>query len=233
MKRTSLFTILILTIWACSGPEPNLIVEGKVRGLKKGTMYLEQQRDTAWVIIDSMLINGEPDFVLQAVLDEPEVLTLRLDVANTDPKRLQVFAAPGTITVNTSLKRFFYDANISGSAQQELVNDFNEMMTQFNEKNLELIKSRLEAGTDSLKSDSLTAEIDKLLKRKYLYAINFAMTNKNSQVAPYIALSEIFDTNVKYLDTIYKALPDSIAGSKYGIALEKYIQDIRSSGEEE
>ncbi|NNL79484.1 MAG: DUF4369 domain-containing protein [Flavobacteriaceae bacterium] len=231
MKRIFQISVLVLLISACSGSEPNVIVNGQIRGLKKGTLYLEQQRDTSWVVIDSMLINGQPDFLLQASLDEPEVLNLRLDVANTDSQRLRLFAAPGIMTVKTSLKRFFYDAKLSGSSQQELMNKYNEMMNQFSNRNLELIRQQLEAGVDSIKSDSIKGELDKLMKRKYLYAINFAMTNKNTRVAPYIALSEIFDTNVKYLDTIYKALPDSIAQSKYGTALENYIQEVKTKTE--
>ena len=68
---------------------------------------------------------------------------------------------------------------------------------------------------------------EKLLKRKYLYAINFAINNKSSEVAPYVALSEIYDANVQYLDTIYKALPEDISKSKYGKQLDTFIKDIK------
>ena len=215
--------VLIVFVVSCSSEEPNLVVSGKVRGLKKGTLYLEREQDSGWVVMDSMVINGQPDFVLQASLEEPEVLMLRLDVTNIDPQRLKFFGAPGAMNVHTTLKRFYYDANISGSEQQELLNEYEEMINRFNEQNLELIKKKLEAGTDSMKAIDLQKEMDNLLKRKYLYAINFAITNKTSHVAPYIALSEIFDANPKYLDTIYKALPDSIAQSKYGKELKGFI----------
>ena len=68
----------------------------------------------------------------------------------------------------------------------------------------------------------------KSYKRSYLYSINFAINNKDSEVAPFVAVSEIYDANVKYLDTINKVLPPKIANSKYGIILEAYIKTIKS-----
>ena len=47
------------------------------------------------------------------------------------------------------------------------------------------------------------------------------MNNKDSEVAPYIALSEVFDANIKYLDTLYNVLPKDIALSKYGKELSE------------
>ena len=72
---------------------------------------------------------------------------------------------------------------------------------------------------------------DNLLKRKYLYAINFAINNKDNEVAPYIALAEIYDANIKYLDTIYNSLTPDIAKSKYGIELEAFIKQRKEEEE--
>jgi len=42
-------------------------------------------------------------------------------------------------------------------------------------------------------------------------------------------LSEVYDANVKYLDTVYKSLTPKIKDSKYGIALESFIQERKKS----
>ncbi|WP_316931602.1 hypothetical protein [Flavimarina sp. Hel_I_48] len=68
-----------------------------------------------------------------------------------------------------------------------------------------------------------------LVRRKYLYTVNFAMNNKNLEVAPYLAISEIFDANVKYLDTIYKALEPDIRKSKYGKTLKGFIKERKKT----
>ena len=99
------------------------------------------------------------------------------------------------------------------------------IITKFNNQQLELIKSQFEAqqsANDSL-IETANSDFDNLIKRKYLYTVNFALNNKDSEVSPYVAIAEIYDANVKYLDTIYKSLPENIANSKYGIELEKHI----------
>ena len=66
---------------------------------------------------------------------------------------------------------------------------------------------------------------------EYLYTINFAVNNKNSEVAPYLALSEIPNTTVKYLETIYDALDENIKNSKYGKQLKETIEQRKSDEE--
>ncbi len=228
MKRV-LLALIFLTLVSCERKESNLIVTGQVKGLKKGTLFLERIQDTSLIIIDSMIVNGEPDFVLQADLEEPEVLHLRLQTTNTEAQRISFFADKGSININTTLKRFFYDATIIGSIHQEQLDEFNEMISKFNDKNLVLIKEQFDAGEDTVKLNKIAKEADNLLKMKYLYAINFAINNKESEVAPYIAIAEIYDANVKYLDTIYNSLPDHIAKSKYGSELAIFIKERKAN----
>ena len=105
--------------------------------------------------------------------------------------------------------------------------EFKSINSRFNDQNLELIKAKFDAqksGNDTLLSQ-LKKDSDNLMRRKYLYAINFAMNNKDSEIAPYIALSEIYNAKVTFLDTIYNALSNNIANSKYGLQLEEFIQE--------
>ena len=101
---------------------------------------------------------------------------------------------------------------------------------RFKNQKLELIEAQLNAQKEgnSAAADSLQIKMDKIVQRTYLYSINFALNNKDSEVAPFVAVSEIYDANVKYLDTINKVLPPKIANSKYGIILEEYIKTIKS-----
>ena len=71
--------------------------------------------------------------------------------------------------------------------------------------------------------DSIAEASDLLLKRRYLYTANFALNNAKKEIGPYLALSEIPDANVKYLDTIAKAMTPEVAKSKYGKMLRDYI----------
>ncbi|WP_347924690.1 DUF4369 domain-containing protein [Pontimicrobium sp. SW4] len=225
MKKLT-FLLIALTIISCGKKEADLTVTGTIKGLKKGTVYLQQLKDSSLVVLDSMVINGEQSFILQSTLEEPEVLLLMLDKNSSEESRIAFFADKGITEINATLKDFPFKHTIKGSSQQEKYTEFKNMISQFNNKNLDIIKAKLEAQVsgDTAEANAKTAEANSLLKRKYLYAINFAINNKDSEVAPYIAISEIYDANTKFLDTIYKALPQHVANSKYGLELDKFIK---------
>jgi len=226
MKNYLSLLLVLFTIVACSKKEADLTVTGTIKGLKKGTVYLQQLKDSSLVVLDSMVINGEQPFTLQSNLKEPEVLLLMLDKNSSEESRIAFFADKGITEINATLKDFPFKHTIKGSPQQEKYAEFKKMVSQFNNKNLDIIKEQLDAQVsgDTSEANAKENEINSLIKRKYLYAINFAINNKESEVAPYIALAEIYDANTKFLDTIYKALPKNIANSKYGVELDEFIK---------
>ena len=56
------------------------------------------------------------------------------------------------------------------------------------------------------------------------------MNNSDYEIAPYLVLSEAYDANIKYLDTVYHGLSPRVKDSKYGKELEAYIK-VRKTGE--
>ncbi len=55
------------------------------------------------------------------------------------------------------------------------------------------------------------------------------VNNKDHEIAPYIALAEIYDINIKYLDTIQKTMTPKVANSLYGKKLTQYVKDIKKN----
>ena len=104
-------------------------------------------------------------------------------------------------------------------------------MARFNEQSLDLIKERFEAMKkgDTAKSNAIQEKSDNALKRRYLYTVNFALNNKDSEVAPYLALTEIYNAQVKFLDTINKSLTPKVKASKYGKELQQFINEIKQA----
>jgi len=226
-NRLSLF--LAILIMSCTQPSKNTTVSGNIKGLQKGTLYLQHVKDEGFTTLDSLEMTSTTDFQLGCDLDEAEVLFLSLS-KELDAERISFFSDQGHTTINTTLKRFKYDAQIEGSDQQKLLESYYKNIERFKNQKLELIEAQLNAQKDGNleRSDSLQVKINKIVQRSYLYSINFALNNKDSEVAPFVAVSEIYDANVKYLDTINKVLPPKIANSKYGIILEEYIKTIKS-----
>lgn len=230
MKKLVLLLVVIL-VASCAKTEPDLVVKGNIKGLKKGTIYLSKVLDSTYQVLDSMIMNGTSSFELKSSLDEPEVLFLSLDAKSKKENYISFFANKGITEINTTLKRFAFDYTVNGSKQQSKLEEFNAVAKKYNNKRLELIKQQYDALVegDSIKADSIVTETEQTIKRKYLYTINFAINNKESEVAPYLALSEIYDANITYLDTIYKVLPENVANSKYGKSLKLFIKERKEA----
>lgn len=220
---------------ACAKDENNLVINGKVQDLKKGVLYLQKIEDTSLVTIDSIIVDGDPSFAFETFIESPQVLYLYLDkVDNSEyDDRILFFAEPGEMTLFTNLKNFKTDAVVEGSKNQEKLMEYQQVLDRFNSQNLDLIKSNLEAqqqGNDSLALETFK-KLENLTKRKYLYTVNFALNNKNIELAPYLAVSEIYDANIKYLDTIYTSLAPEVKTSKYGKSLGMFLKARREAEE--
>ncbi len=227
MKKYLLILSLSWLILACSNEQqPNMFVKGEVKGLKKGTLYLQKQVDTLLVSVDSIQLDGTGIYELSDYQESPEIYYLNLD--KDKEKRILFFGDQGEITINTKLDKFILSAEITGLNNQKLLDEYSEMMRQFRNKNLDLIKAEFEAKGDSLKQDSIVKLSNSLLKRRYFYTTNFAVKNANSEVAPYLALTELFDANISLLDTINQSLTPEIQSSKYGQELAKFIDEIKA-----
>lgn len=226
MKNLVILSLSLLVLSCSTEKQPNMFVKGEVKGLKKGTLYLQKQVDTLLVSIDSIQLDGSGIYELSDYLESPEIYYLNLD--NNNEKRVSFFGDQGEIIINTKLDKFILSAQIKGLRNQELLDEYSKMMKQFRDKNLDLIKADFETKGDSLKQDSIIKLSNGLLKRRYYYTTNFAVNNSDAEIAPYLALTELFNANISLLDTINKSLSPRVKNSKYGQELAKFINEINT-----
>ncbi len=227
MRVFILFFLSLVTLTSCS-KNGNFTVTGTVKGLKKGTLYLQEIQDTLLVNLDSLQVDGNPDFEFTTDLKEPQIMYLHLDKkdASDYDDRILFFAEPGEMTITTSLKDFERFAAIIGSNNQIKWNDFQKINAQFNDQNLDLIKNSFDAQKSGNQEAILKYDdsLNQLLLRRYRYTGNFAITHKDFEIAPYIVLTQIPDASISYLDTIYKSFPQKTQKSMYGKQLKDLIQ---------
>lgn len=234
MKKLILAFVSLVLLASCNKNESktNLHITGNIKGLKKGTLYIQRIVDTTLVAIDTINIDGSSAFESDIDLKSPEMLYLFLDrgTSNSLDNNLLFFAEPGTINIETNLESYISDAKISGSKNQDLFEEYKKINSRFIDEKLTLIEQKFNAvkSNNAKAIDSLSAKQESNIKRKYLYATNFAINNKDHEVAPYIALSEIYDINIKYLDTIQKSMTPEVAQSLYGKKLTEYVASIKN-----
>ena len=233
MKKIIVFVIVSIVVLACGNKKENtMLVQGEIKNFKKGVLYLQKLKDTLLITVDSISLDGVNKFVLTDEVESPEIYFLSLD--KSPSKQISFFGEKGTITIDTRLDNFVFGASISGLTNQQLLDEYKEMKSKFSNKRLDLIKADFEAkrAQDSLFIDSIQSQINSLLKRKYLYTVNFALNNKDSEVAPYLALTEIYNAQIKYLDTINVSLTPEVKNSKYGKELQLFVDNIKKEDAE-
>lgn len=233
MKKISIAFVAISLLFACSEKKSENILHltGNIKGLKKGTLYVQRVTNNKLVALDTIAIDGSSQFETDIELQSPEMLYLFLDrgVSNSLDNNLLFFAEPGSISIETNLENYIADAKVSGSKNQDLYYEFKKVDSRFQDESLDLIEKKFKAmkSNNTAEAAKVNAKQESNIKRKYLYATNFAINNKEYEVAPYIALSEIYDINIKYLDTIQKSMSPKVAKSLYGKKLTEYIASIK------
>ncbi|WP_395051151.1 DUF4369 domain-containing protein [Flavobacterium sp.] len=225
-------TLLILASCNKEVSKTNLHLTGNIKGLKKGTLYIQRVVDTSLIAIDTIKIDGSSKFETDIDLKSAEMLYLFLDrgVTNSLDNNILFFAEPGNINIDTNLDSYLSSAKITGSKNQEKYEEYQKINTRFRDENLDMIEQKFNAikSNNSKTLDNINAKQDNNTKRKYLFATNFAINNREYEVAPYIALSDIYDINIKYLDTIQKSMSPKVAQSLYGKKLTQYVAKIKA-----
>jgi hypothetical protein len=232
--QKSLIILLSLLLFSCEEKksDKNLQITGNVKGLKKGTLYIKKIKDTTIITIDTIKIDGDSQFATEMNIDSPEMYYLVLDrgVTKSVDNSLPFFVEQGKINIETTLNFFSSDAKITGSKNQDLYNEYKLIASRFVDQDLELIKKRFEAIKNKKTEDlaKITERQESITRKKYLFTTNFAVNNASFEIAPYLALAEISDINLKYLDTIQKSLSPKVAKSIYGKKLDHLISERKS-----
>lgn len=233
MKKLFFSVLTIFLLLSCNNKKGNMVVNGNITGLKKGTVYLQKIKDTVLVAVDSVKLNGNSDFILTDEVESPEMYYITLNEKSGE--KIPFFGEKGNITLSSKLDKLATSAKISGSVNDSLLGEYKSMIQKFNGKQLDLLKEKFDAQKSenaNLVSELETKEAS-LIKRKYYYSTNFAITHPDYEVAPYVALTELYNANIKLLDTINNSLTPRNKASKYGKELNKFISEIKATEKEE
>jgi hypothetical protein len=229
MKKIITLLVLSILITACSSKkEGNMTVQGQIKGLKKGTLYLQKMKDTLLVSVDSVKLLGSDKFTLTDNVESPVLYYLTFD-GNTSDKRILFFGEKGIITINDNVEKFGYTPEITGSKNQEILDKYNKIKSKFQDQRLEFIKKDFDAkkANDQELITQLEKDYQNLSKRRVLFTTNFALTNADYEVAPYIGLTEMYDASLKMLDTVNNSLSDKVKSSDYGKRFQEYLISIK------
>lgn len=233
MKKFFILLIGVVAMVSCNSDKKsgNTQITGEIKGLKQGTLYIQQLKDSTLITLDSIVLKGASTFETGFDLNEPEVLFLGLNrgTSQSMDNLILFFAEPGQLTINSSLEHFSADAIVEGSKNHELYSKYLESRKTLNHKSTDLIKAIILAQKNDLlqKADSLEQVLNRNNRMQYLHAVNFVLKNNTYEVAPYITLTDVVPVSNNKLDTIYGSFSPEIAQSKYGKILKEYLELIK------
>lgn len=229
MNKRILVFFLVLGFLACESKSPDFVIEGKIEGLKKGKLYLQKIKDTTLINIDSIEFYNTSQFRFERELEYPEVMYLQLqsdNIENTD-NFVSFFADKGKITIDAKRDQFMF-AELKGDYKnQQKFQEYSKTIKRFGDQKLDLIEAEINArkNNDQDKLDSINKSYNKMNRRRYLFAINFALGHPDLEVSPYIVINQAEYINKQYLDTIYQGLKHNIKKSHYGKKLKVIIEN--------
>ncbi|WLD24740.1 DUF4369 domain-containing protein [Flavobacterium dauae] len=232
MKKLFLLFVGVVAMVSCNSDKKlgNTQITGEIKGLKQGTLYIQQLKDSTLITLDSIVLKGTSTFETGFDLNEPEVLYLGLNrgTSQSMDNLILFFAEPGNLKINSSLDNFSGGAVIEGSKNQDLYAKYLKTKTVYTNKQTDLVRSIILAqqNQQTAKADSLENVLNRSARMGYLNAVNFALKNGKNEVAPYVTLTDVAPTNSKHLDTIYNNLSPEVAKSKYGVILKNYMELI-------
>ena len=170
------------------------------------------------------IIKGDEELVEAVIDNEVSVITDKTPFYGESGGQVGDI---GEITINSRVNTFDTNAEILGSDNQTLMEEYISIIRKFNLENLDLLEIYYDSqiNGNNKRFDSVNDAINNLIKRKYLYSLNFATTNANYEVSPYILTTEVPDANKELLKQVYDKFNDSIKDSKYGKLLMEIISN--------
>ena len=207
-----------------------MVLNLQVEGFKKGKIYLQKINDSVLVNVDSIYVKDDSYLQFKQKINSPEIFYIALNISKND-NRIEFFAENSDINIKSNLKKFNSDYTVTGSFNDSIYRDYQNIIKKFNYEKLDLIEKSINL-TKMQKFDSVNLienEIQNINKRKLLYSLNYAVNNGNSSVAPYIAINNFKNNDQLILDTIFMSLDKNVKESKYGEMLSKLINSKSKS----
>ena len=215
MKNKIIIFLIILT--SCTSEKENLIIEGKISGVKNSKIYLSSVDEEE--ILDSVnIIDGK--FTLKTYVDKTKEMSMILGDRNSEDK-FDFISEPAHILFTSSKDKFVFNGQIQNSKLYTDYKNLKKQINRFEEKDLEMMAEQIEISVigNPNKYDSINEQRLKLNQRKILFIVNYASNNSSNPISAFISYKYRENINEKFLEKIYENLNEEIKNSYYGAKL--------------
>lgn len=198
---------------------------GNISGQTEGKVYLSKVQDNELVKIDSAeLKEGVFEFV--GTVASPQRYFIQLDGKK---EAIQFFVENSNIEISADVEKLS-EANVVGSAEQDVYTAYKESQKVFNEKYKTLRKEYMAArnAQDQVKMDSII-KVDEVMQVEIKEVTDeFLKNNANSVVSGFVKYRMTGGMDVAEMEEMYNAIPENVKASIYGVKIKDKIDLLNS-----
>ena len=105
-----------LILVSCGKNENEITFNATIKGLKKGTVFLQKITDSTLINLDSVVVRGDDSFTLSTIVEYPEIYYLYVDKVDASKfnDRVSFFAEKGKYSLTTHIDKLNGDIHIKG-----------------------------------------------------------------------------------------------------------------------
>ena len=191
MKKL-LLALPFLLFWACNQKEV-VEIEGKIENANGKVLYLDKLHTSSTDLIDSVVIDDDGRFQLEAEVTQSDFYLLRLSNGKLitlllEPKESLLMYIKGS-----AMKDYIVDGSKGSALVKQIADTLNNTKAKIASIRKELKEKKTDPAYSSI-SQNLLAEYVEAIQKQREFSIDFVMKNATS-LASYMALYQKLDNN--------------------------------------
>lgn len=216
--KYSLIIVIVMILAGAFGParpKPGFTIQGTIQGVANGTAYLTYEYNYKDHTDSTVIKDGQ--FTLKGQLPEPLLCTLRI----TGSTQIRIFFVENKTMQVTGTVTKLFDAQISGSVEQDIWNNFNKVQREVIGAKVMEVRKRPRDSSEHKLSPKDIAEID-VVKDSVMRSFVTAHTNS---VATACIIYEMYIMYPDYptAGALYALLNDKIKNCNYALRIHQNI----------
>ncbi|NOY51440.1 MAG: AhpC/TSA family protein [Chlorobi bacterium] len=228
MNKLSLLLLGLLIgiiVVSCQQKETfNFKVNATITGIGDKMVYLQQRKNGDWVKLDSVAFVNDKG-VFQENIGLPEFFYLSV---KGDRAYVPFFGEQGEINISTSVNNM-RDVKVEGSKTHDEYDAFMGTLAKFDEQASQLGQRYQQAKSEGKEEElsKIEDEYNDVEKQKSQSMLDYATSNNESIVGPFIIMSNSYLFDLDQLDKVTNGFSDKIAESYYVNYLKDRVATLK------
>ncbi len=225
MKKIAFILLLGIILSSCTKNEDKFTINGIIKGVDTGMIYLQKYDADHWINADSVKLS-KGEFTFTGKIGMAEMWHIALSEKQI---YIPVFVENSKIEVMIYVDSL-ENSTVKGSATHDIYQQYLTLNDALNKKmdevNMEWKKARETHDTATMmRTDSISTELDKEMKKQL---VAFVKTNNKTVVSPYLVMRNSWQFELPDLEEIVTTMDTSLNASQYTLVLKKRLDILRS-----